>query len=86
MIEAPPEIQDPPAFRRGDRVQAIRMVRNDGTYPGAARGDVLVQHGEIGYVHSVGTFLNRFYVFGVDFVERGVLVGMRTHELEPLEN
>ena len=35
--------------------------------------------------NSVGTYLNRFYVYAIDFVDRGILVGMRRHELELLE-
>ena len=83
--ETPVEIWGPPAFGPGDKVVARRDVRNDGTFPGARIGDVLIRAGAVGYVHSVGTFLNRFYVFGIDFIEAGRLVGMRTHEIELVE-
>lgn len=79
------ELNDRPAFDLGDKVQAIRAVRNDGTYPGVPMGGFLIERGDVGYVKSVGTYLNRFYVFSIDFVDRGMLVGMRTHELESLE-
>lgn len=79
------ELYEPPAFEPGDKVQAIRAVRNDGTYPGSAIGQFLIQSGDVGYVKSVGTYLNRFYVYAIDFVDRGTLVGMRRHELEMLE-
>lgn len=79
------ELYEPPAFEAGDKVQAIRAVRNDGTYPGSAIGQFLIQGGDVGYVKSVGTYLNRFYVYAIDFVDRGILVGMRRHELELLE-
>lgn len=78
------EIWDQPAFRRGEKVRARRNVRNDGTFPGAAMGEVLIPQGAEGYVHSVGTWLNRFYVYGVEFVEAGRLVGMRGHEIAPV--
>jgi nitrogen fixation protein NifZ len=79
------ELYDPPAFEIGTKVQALRLVRNDGTYPGSAIGTILINPGEIGYVKSVGTWLNRFYVYSIDFVELGMLVGMRRAELELLE-
>ena len=80
MTEAA-ELHDRPVFERGDRVRAVKAVRNDGTYPGAAMGEVLIEAGDMGYVHSVGTYLNRFYIYGVEFVARRRLVGMRAQEL-----
>lgn len=85
MDEVPSELYDDPAFEPGDKVAAVRAVRNDGTYPGVAIGHFLIQAGDVGYVKSVGTYLNRFYVYAIDFVDRGILVGMRRHELELLE-
>ncbi|CAA7618087.1 nitrogen fixation protein NifZ [Magnetospirillum sp. UT-4] len=83
--EAASELYEDPAFEPGDKVRAVRAVRNDGTYPGVAVGGFLIEGGDVGYVKSVGTYLNRFYVYAIDFVDRGVLVGMRRHELELLE-
>ena len=85
MEEFVSELYDDPAFEPGDKVAAIRAVRNDGTYPGVAMGHFLIQAGDVGYVKSVGTYLNRFYVYAIDFVDRGILVGMRRHELDMLE-
>lgn len=79
------ELHDDPAFEPGDKVAAVRAIRNDGTHPAAAIGQWLVEAGDVGYVKSVGTYLNCFHVYAVDFVDRGVLVGMRRHELELLE-
>ena len=76
------EIYRPPALERGTRVRAKRLVRNDGTFPGRDRGDILIEAGEEGYVATVGTFLQRYYIFGVDFFRLGIVVGMRAHELE----
>ncbi len=84
--EAVCELYDPPAFEIGDKVKAVRAVRNDGTYPGVAIGHFLLDAGDVGYVKSVGTYLNRFYVYAIDFVDQGILVGMRRHELELLES
>lgn len=84
---APPpiEINEPPAFALNTRVRALTAVRNDGTYPGVPRGGALIEAGDVGYVHSIGEFLQRYYIYSVDFVERGRIVGMRAHELEESE-
>lgn len=79
------ELYDPPRFEAGTKVRAVRAVRNDGTHPDSTIGTVLVHDGDVGYVKSVGTYLNRFYVYAVDFIDLGMLVGMRGHELESLE-
>jgi nitrogen fixation protein NifZ len=76
------ELDGPPRFVYGQKVRSRKSVRNDGTFPGREVGDILVKKGEIGYVTSIGTFLQRFYIYGVDFVERGYRVGMKSKELE----
>jgi nitrogen fixation protein NifZ len=76
------ELWNQPVYERGDKVSALRDVRNDGTYPGSSIGEFLIRKGEVGYVTQVGTYLNRFYVYSVDFLESERLVGMRAHELE----
>ncbi len=76
------EIYDPPVFEPGTKVRAVKHIRNDGTVPGFEIGDFVVRKGDEGYVRSIGTFLQRFYVYGVDFIARGRIVGMRAHELD----
>ncbi len=78
------ELSGPPAFGYGERVRSRRMVRNDGTFPGREIGDVLVSKGDEGYVISIGTFLQRFYIYGVDFIAHGYCVGMKGRELEAM--
>lgn len=80
------ELDGPPRFDYGQKVRSRRTVRNDGTFPGKDIGEVLVKKGEVGYVVSIGTFLQQFYIYGVDFVERGYRVGMRAKELEIVED
>ncbi|HZV08658.1 MAG TPA: nitrogen fixation protein NifZ, partial [Novosphingobium sp.] len=75
------ELNGPPAFRYGEKVRALRHVRNDGTYPGKEIGDLLVRKGEEGVVSSIGTFLQQFYIYGVDFPQSGHKVGMKRREL-----
>jgi nitrogen fixation protein NifZ len=78
------EITAPPVFSFGEKVRARRTVRNDGTYAGKEIGDVLAKKGEEGYVVSIGTFLQQFYIYGIEFVESGNRVGMKSKELEPV--
>ena len=59
----------------------IRNVRNDGTYPGEATGNLLVRRGSVGYVRDVGTFLQDQVIYTVDFLEAGRVVGCRAEEL-----
>ncbi|TIX51618.1 nitrogen fixation protein NifZ [Alteraurantiacibacter aquimixticola] len=79
------ELNNPPAFRYGERVRAKRTVRNDGTYAGKEIGDILVKKHEEGVVVSIGTFLQQFYIYGIEFFETGNRVGMKRRELEPLD-
>lgn len=78
------ELNDPPYFSYGEKVRARRTIRNDGTYAGKEIGDVLARKGEFGYVVSIGTFLQQFYIYGVEFTESGNRVGMKRKELEPV--
>ena len=77
------ELTEPPYFNFGERVKAKRTVRNDGTYAGKEIGEILARKGEEGYVVSIGTFLQQFYIYGVEFFESGNRVGMKRKELEP---
>lgn len=79
------ELDRPPAFHFGEKVVARKYVKNDGTYPLREIGEVLVHKGDVGYVTSIGTFLQQFYIYGVDFVDRGCLVGMKGREIESLD-
>jgi nitrogen fixation protein NifZ len=79
------ELESPPAYSYGQKVRSRRTIRNDGTFPGKDIGEILVKKGEEGYVVSIGTFLQQFYIYGVDFVVRGYRVGMKAKELEPAD-
>jgi len=76
------ELVNPPKFEYGQKVRSKKFVRNDGTFPGREVGDILVSKGDIGYVTSIGTFLQQFYIYGIDFYELGYRVGMRGKELD----
>jgi nitrogen fixation protein NifZ len=79
------ELNQPPYFNFGEKVRAKRMVRNDGTYAGKEIGELLCRKGEEGYVVSIGTFLQQFYIYAVEFVDSGHRVGMKRKELEPVK-
>ena len=70
------ELDGPPAFGYGDKVRSLRNIRNDGTFPGKDIGDILCKN------VSIGTFLQQFYIYGVEFVSTGYRVGMKRKELE----
>ena len=80
------ELTQPPRFEMGERVLSRSVVRNDGTYNGRDIGEVLVRKGEIGFVRSIGTFLQQFYIYAVEFTESGHQVGMRAKELCTLDH
>jgi len=80
------EIELPPRFEMGERVLSRSLVRNDGTYNGRDIGEVLVQRGEVGFVRSIGTFLQQFYIYAVEFPASGHQVGMRAKELCTLDH
>ncbi len=68
-------------FQNGDEVRVIRNIRNDGTFPGKERGDLLVRRGSIGYVRDIGTFLQDQIVYTVHFMDQDYVVGCREPEL-----
>lgn len=79
------EIRRPPRFMPGERVRATRHIKNDGTYPGREIGENLVRKGDEGYVRDVGTFLQQFFIYAVEWIDRGTVVGMRARELMSLD-
>lgn len=79
------ELNGPPRFDYGQKVRSRKTVRNDGTFPGKEIGEILVKKGDEGYITSIGTFLQQYYIYGVDFVAHGYRVGMKGRELEPVE-
>lgn len=72
-------------FRIGQRVRLVKTIRNDGTYPHANVGDILVEAGAEGYVRKIGDFLQTIRIYEVNFIEEGVIFGCREAELEAAE-
>jgi nitrogen fixation protein NifZ len=78
------ETSGPPRFMPGSKVVSTRYVKNDGTFAGKEIGEVLVRKGDVGYVRDIGTFLQVYYIYAVEFIELGTVVGMRARELKLL--
>ncbi|AEH63158.1 nitrogen fixation protein NifZ [Zymomonas mobilis] len=76
------EIQKAPVFPVGTKVKSRLYIKNDGTFIGADIGEILINKGDVGYIRDIGVFLQRYYIYAVDFVERGKIVGMRKRELD----
>lgn len=70
-----------PAYEYGEDVRLIRNVRNDGTYPNAEVGELLLKRGAVGCVYDVGTYLQDQLIYRVHFIKEGRTVGCREEEL-----
>ncbi|MBN3878939.1 MULTISPECIES: nitrogen fixation protein NifZ [unclassified Nostoc] len=79
------ELNLPPAFEIGEKVRVRKLLKNDGTFPGKEVGQVLVNKGDIGYIASIGTYLQTSYIYAVHFLETGFVVGCMKKELESVE-
>ncbi|NMF84488.1 nitrogen fixation protein NifZ [Nodosilinea sp. P-1105] len=80
------ELDSPPVFDLGDRVRVLKVIRNDGTFPGKNIGDKLAEPDDIGYVIGIGTYLQRAYIYSVHFLESNQVVGCLSIELERAED
>ena len=79
------ELYDPPTFDLGQKVRVRKLIKNDGTFPGQEIGAVLAKKGDVGYVVSIGTFLQTSYIYAVHFMNTGNVVGCLKRELEIVE-
>lgn len=79
------ELYDPPTFELGQKVRVRKLIKNDGTFPGQDVGAILAKKGDVGYVVSIGTFLQTSYIYAVHFMNTGNVVGCLKRELEVVE-
>ncbi|MBD2360839.1 nitrogen fixation protein NifZ [Anabaena minutissima FACHB-250] len=79
------ELDLEPAFELGEKVRLRKQIKNDGTFPGRELGEILAKKGDIGYVSSIGTFLQRSYIYAIHFLDKGIIVGCREREIESAE-
>ncbi len=80
------EIDSAPIFDLGNRVKVLKKIRNDGTFPGKDKGALLAEPGDIGFIVSIGTYLQRAYIYSVHFLESNKVVGCLSRELELAED
>lgn len=74
-----------PLFRFGQRVRLLKDIRNDGTFPFAKVGAILMKSGEEGYIKDMGDFLQVIRVYEVEFINHGIVYGCREEELESVD-
>lgn len=75
-------------FFLGQKVKLLEDVKNDGTYPYLAIGEIMIKQGSIGYIRSIGDFLQVIRVYEVHFLDPEAhieVIGCREHELEAME-
>ncbi len=75
-------------FFLGQKVKLLEDVKNDGTYPYLKIGEVMIKKGSVGYIRTIGEFLQVIRVYEVHFLDAEAVVeviGCREHELEALE-
>ncbi|MDR2092917.1 MAG: nitrogen fixation protein NifZ [Azoarcus sp.] len=70
-----------PRWQIDDEVRLIRDVRDDGTFPGASRGELLVRRGSVGTIRDIGSFLQDQIIYSVHFLAENRVVGCREEEL-----
>ncbi|BDA40022.1 nitrogen fixation protein NifZ [Candidatus Atelocyanobacterium thalassae] len=80
------ELNDPPVFEIEQKVRLRKMIRNDGTFPGKEVGESLAKKGDTGYIVSIGTYLQSYYIYAVHFLESGSVVGCRYNEIVAAED
>ncbi|WP_052074610.1 nitrogen fixation protein NifZ [Shewanella mangrovi] len=68
-------------FAPGAEVRVVRNVRNDGSFFGIEKGELIVAEGDIGIVRKHGWFLQDQIIYDVFFPETGQLVGLRDAEV-----
>jgi len=77
--------EDEAKFSFGQKVELISDVVNDGTYPHAKIGDLMMPKGSVGYIKDVGEFLQVIRVYEVHFIGTDTeleIIGCREHELQ----
>jgi nitrogen fixation protein NifZ len=85
MVSDEMELDRPPIFEIEQKVKVRKLIRNDGTFPGKPVGEALARKGDVGYIVSIGTYLQSYYIYAVHFVDNGFVVGCRKKELELAE-
>ena len=81
--------EDEAKYFEGQKVELIEDIVNDGTYPHAKIGTLIMPKGSIGYIKTIGEFLQVIRVYEVHFFGAGMeleIIGCREHELQAVED
>ncbi len=81
--------EEEPKYKVGQKVQLVEDIVNDGTYPHAKIGTLMMPKGQIGYIKSMGEFLQVIRVYEVHFIDSDMeveIIGCREHELEAVDD
>lgn len=81
--------EEEPKFKVGQKVKLLEDVVNDGTYPHAKIGTLMMPKGQIGYIKDMGEFLQVIRVYEVHFIGSDMdveVLGCREHELEAVDD
>jgi len=76
-------------FKVGQKVRLVEDIVNDGTYPHAPIGTLMMPKGAEGYIKTMGEFLQVIRVYEVHFIGSDMeveVVGCREHELEAVDD
>lgn len=73
-------------FDYGEKVRVVKNIRNDGTFMGKNRGELIIRRGSEGYIKGVGKFLQDQVIYQVHFMDQGYTVGCRETELSDLSS
>ena len=81
--------QEEPKFKVSQKVTLLEDIVNDGTYPHAKIGTLMMPKGSMGYIKDMGEFLQVIRVYEVHFIGSDTeleIIGCREHELEALDD
>lgn len=81
--------EDEPKFKVGQKVKLLEDIVNDGTYPHAAIGTLMMPKNSVGYIKSMGEFLQVIRVYEVHFIGSDTdveIIGCREHELQAVDD
>lgn len=76
-------------YKTGQKVELLEDVVNDGTYPHSPIGTLMMAKGSVGYIKSMGEFLQVIRVYEVHFLDTDMeveILGCREHELKALDD
>lgn len=81
--------EDEAKYGIGQQVKLVEDIVNDGTYPHTPIGTLMMPKGSVGYIKTMGDFLQVIRVYEVHFFGSEMeveIIGCREHELEAMDD